>query len=103
MKLIKYWKSFQRMITGFKAGLMPEPALTVSEWADLKRILSTKSSAMPGNYRTSLTPYLKEIMDNLSEYSPYEKVVLMKAAQIGATEAAINFLGYTIDISPCPV
>lgn len=91
------------MITGFKAGLMPEPALTVSEWADLKRILSTKSSAMPGNYRTSLTPYLKEIMDNLSEYSPYEKIVLMKAAQIGATEAAINFLGYTIDISPCPV
>ena len=30
---------------GFLAGLKPEKALTVSEWADTYRILSSKASA----------------------------------------------------------
>lgn len=90
------------MRTAIQHGLKPEPLLTVSEWADTNRYLDSKSAAMPGRYRTSVTPYLKEIMDNLGEYSEVEEVICMKGAQLGVTEAGLNWIGYTVDISPCP-
>ena len=65
-------------------GLMPDPLLTVSEWADRHRMLSSKASAEPGRWRTSRTPYLKAIMDCLSPTSPVERIVFMKGAQLGA-------------------
>ncbi|RLJ34205.1 phage terminase large subunit GpA-like protein [Chryseobacterium sp. 7] len=91
------------LIKGFLDALQPEPILSVSQWADQNRLLDSKSSAMPGKYRTSITPFLKEIMDHLGEYSPVEEVIVMKGAQLGVTEAGINWIGYTIDVSPCPM
>ncbi len=88
---------------GFNAGLKPDPLMNISEWADKYRILSQKASAEPGKWRTSRTPYLKEIMDCLSPYSGIEKVVFMKGAQIGGTEVGNNFLGYIVHLSPGPV
>ena len=41
------------------AGLRPEPALTVSEWADRYRQLASRDSAEPGPWRTERTPYLR--------------------------------------------
>lgn len=88
---------------GFNAGLKPEPLMNISEWADKYRILSQKASAEPGKWRTSRTPYLKEIMDCLSPYSGIEKVVFMKGAQVGGTEVGNNFLGYIVHLSPGPI
>lgn len=84
-------------------GLQPEPILTVSEWAQLHRRLSSKASAEPGAWRNARTPYLVEIMDCLSARSPVTKVVFMKGAQVGGTEAGNNWLGYVIDYSPGPI
>ncbi len=61
-------------------GLMPDPDLTVSQWADEHRILPKKSSAEAGRWRTSRTPYLREIMDCLSPQSKIERVVFMKGS-----------------------
>lgn len=83
-------------------GLRPDEKLTVSQWADSYRILTTTGSAEPGQWRTSRTPYLREIMDALTTGTPYHTVVLQKASQIGASEMAVNFLGYIADISPGP-
>ena len=47
-------------------GLTPDPQLTVSEWADKHRWLSSRASAEPGRYRTDRTPYMREIIDALS-------------------------------------
>lgn len=80
-------------------GLAPEPALSVSEWADLNRVLPP-TSAEPGRWRTDRTPYLAEIIDALSTGSPYERVVFMKGAQIGGTEAGLNWLGYIVQNAP---
>ena len=87
----------------FLEGLEPDPILTVSEWADRYRILSTKTSAEPGQWNTNRTPFLREIMDNLSIMSPYIEITLMKGTQIGGTEIGYNFLGYIIDCAPGPV
>ncbi|OFZ55005.1 MAG: phage tail protein [Bdellovibrionales bacterium RIFOXYC1_FULL_54_43] len=83
--------------------MKPDELLTVSEWADKYRVLTQKASAEPGQWRTSRTPYLKEIMDCLSPLSPIEKVVFIKGAQVGGTEAGNNWIGYVIDYSPGPM
>src|SRR5262245_56383757 len=85
------------------AGLRPDPVLTVSEWSDAYRMLSSRASSEPGPWRTRRTPYLKEIMDALSPASKWERTVFMKGAQIGATEAGNNWLGYIIHKCPGPL
>ena len=87
----------------WRDGLTPDPLLSVSEWSDQHRMLSSKASAEPGRWRTSRTPYLKEIMDCLSPNSPVERVVFMKAAQLGATEMGSNWIGYVIHHAPGPM
>ena len=87
----------------FDRGLRPDPLLKVSEWADQHRRLSGKGASEPGPWRTARTPYLREIMDCLSPSSPYERVVFMKGAQIGATECGNNWIGYVIHHAPGPM
>ena len=89
--------------TAFMDGLRPEQALTVSEWADKHRRLSSKASAEPGPWRTGRTPYLREPMDCLSTTSSVQRVVMMFAAQTGKTESGSNWLGYVIDHAPGPM
>lgn len=87
---------------GFSEGIAPTLPLTVTEWADERRILDTKSSE-PGPWRTSRTPYLKDIMDDLSPHSPVREVVLVKGTQLGGTEAGLNWIGHTVEIDPGPM
>ena len=84
-------------------GMRPDPLLTVSEWADQHRMLSSRASAEPGRYRTARTPYMRDIMDALSPTSPVQRVVFMKAAQVGATEAGCCFIGFVIHHAPGPM
>ncbi|GHM58549.1 MAG: terminase [Candidatus Mesenet longicola] len=89
--------------SSFYAGLKPDPLLKVSQWANEYRVLSQTASSEPGKWRTARTPYLKEIMDCLSPSSAVEKVIFMKGAQIGGTEAGNNWIGYIIDQTPGPM
>lgn len=84
---------------GRREGLRPAPRLTVSEWADRYRRLPA-TAAEPGRWRTDRTPYLREPMDCLSPSSPVERVVIQAGAQIGKTEAGLNWLGYIIHHAP---
>lgn len=68
----------------WREGLTPDPILTVSEWSDQHRVLSSMAASEPGRWRTRRTPYLRDIMDCLSPTSAVERVVFMKGAQIGA-------------------
>ena len=80
-----------------------EKELTVSEWSDSHRMLSGRASSEPGPWRTNRTPYLRGIMDALSISDPVQRVVFMKGAQLGATEAGSNWMGYIIDHAPGPL
>ena len=83
-------------------GLRPEPALSVATWADRHRVLSPRASAEPGRWRTARTPYLGEIMAALSPSHPAQRIVFMKGAQVGGTEAGNNWLGFLIHHAPGP-
>jgi len=75
--------------------------MTVSEWADKFRRLDVKTSAEPGQWSTSRTPYLKGIMDAFTD--PYvDEITVMAASQVGKTEAMYNMLGFIIDQDPGP-
>lgn len=93
--MIQYTKTFAR-------GIYPRKNLTVSQWADANRVLSSKSSSEPGNWRTSRVPYTREIMDNLSASDLVQRIVLMFAAQSSKTEIALCWLGYIMEHAPAP-
>ena len=86
------------VLEGFLRAIEPDPIMTVSEWADTNRVLPA-TVAEPGPWRTSRTPYLKEIMDKLSVKDPAREIWWQKPSQVGATEAGNNWLGYIIDIA----
>ena len=86
----------------FAKALRPPPRMTVSQWADRFRVLP-RLSAEPGRWKTSRTPFLREIMDRLSPMDPCHRVVLIKPAKIGASAVADNWAGYTMHLDPAPM
>src|SRR5262245_59271126 len=83
--------------------IAPEESMGVAAWSDAHRVLTTRSAAEAGPYRVSRTPYLREIMDDLSVDSPVQRVVFKKCAQIGASELGNCWLGYLVDQAPGPI
>lgn len=94
------------MPTGFARRLMestrPDPLITVTEWADRFRYLPQESAKEYGLYNSQRTPYVREIMDELSPQSKTTEVVFVKPTQIGATEVGNNLLFCIADIFPAP-
>lgn len=82
--------------------LSPPPKLTVSQWADNYRVLSREASAEPGRWRTDRAPYMREIMDAITDAN-IEESVIMSSAQIGKTELLLNIIGFYIDYDPSPI
>ena len=83
-------------------AVRPRGRLTVSQWADNHRILTSKGSGETGRWRTSRNPMLREIMDCLSTHSPVREVWVCKSSKVGVTEASVNWLGYITDHAPGP-
>lgn len=83
----------------FRDGLRPDPLQTIAEWAD-ENVQLPAFVAESGKWRTSRTPYLREIMECLSPVHPCEIVVFMKSHQVGGTQAGVNWIGFVIDRAP---
>ncbi|MFU8837887.1 MAG: phage terminase large subunit family protein [Thiohalomonadaceae bacterium] len=81
---------------GIARGAKPRDLLTVSQWAERRRILATGTNA-PGPWRNEKNPHLVEIMDSLSEHSPVRSVWLKKGSGVGGTEVMWNWIGYIVD------
>lgn len=81
--------------------LEPPPNLTLSQWADKYRRLSSESGSKGGRWITDKAPWQREIMDAITDIS-VEKVVIMSAAQMGKTDAfLLNTIGYYMHYDPC--
>ena len=81
----------------------PRPLTSVSSWSDKYRVLTSKGSGEPGSWRTDRTPYLREILDQLSANNATQRIVLMFAAQLGKTEVGLNWIGYVMQHAPAPM
>lgn len=94
-KTIELFKKLSKIVA-------PPPDLSVSEWADMYRRLSSESSAEPGKWRTDRAPYQRKIMDQINN-PEVETIVLMTSSQVGKTEILLNTIGYHIDYDPAPI
>jgi len=84
-------------------GLTPIPMVSVDVWADNTRVLPSKSSAEPGRWSTDRTPYLREVMWEMSPQSKTEEIVVIKGTQLGFTEVGVNSILCYMDLYPCPI
>lgn len=72
--------------------------LKPSEWAEQKRYLPASVTALPGYFRFSVAPYLREIVDCLGLDSPVREVTVMKGVQLCVTTGILeNTIGWLID------
>ncbi len=84
-----------------RAAWRPPPELTPAQWAERNRTLPRGQTFSPGRWRNELAPYLVGIM-NLAAAPGIERIDVMKASQIGVSEAFRNVLGFWADTDPDP-
>lgn len=90
------------LFEGILKVLKPVPNLTIKEWADKYRVLSSESSAEPGKWDTMRTPYMVEILECLTD-NVTEKITIESCSQIGKSEFLLNVLGRYAHVDPCPI
>lgn len=90
---------FQRIC---KRSLRPVLKMSVSEWADNYRVLSSESSAEAGKWRTDRAPYQREIMNSFTDSSVHT-VVAKLASQTGKSDMMNNVIGRYAHLDPCPM
>ena len=89
-------------VDAFRDGLALDLALSYTDWADECFYLPRESSSEYGRYRSARTPFVREILDDLSPMSPAETVVLIKPTQTAGTTIGLIFLCGMIDMYPGP-
>ena len=81
---------------------VPRGGLTVAQWADANRMLSSESSAEPGRWSTDRNPCMREPMESYNDPRVHT-IVLMTSSQVGKSETLNNILGYSMHINPGPI
>jgi len=91
-----------RLCNAWADGLKPDEVLDYASWADAYFVLSRESSSEYGQFRTSRTPFIREILEELSPESPAEVCCLVKPTQQAGTTTALIFLCGMMDMHPGP-
>src|SRR5262245_21581426 len=80
----------------------PAERLSPSTWAERHRVLTRTQSARPGKWSNAQSPCLTGLMDLCADRS-IEEITIVKAAQIGVSEAVRNVIGYYAHCEPDPI
>ena len=86
----------------FAKAFRPKPSMTLVQWADERRRLSTVASAFGGRWRTSRFEIARGPMLATTEPG-VETITCMVATQTLKTELLLNIIGYHADLDPCPM
>lgn len=88
------------LVAGALASIFqPALAITPSAWAE-KNLVVADGPRAGSRWDPKLTPQMVPILDALAAGSPWNKVVLRKSAQIGATVLGIGWMGTIIAMTP---
>ena len=79
----------------FEAAFLPPEPVDVAEWATRHRWLTNSGGGYVGRWRHDLAPYLREMMEVLTDNS-FQTVAGVGPGQCGKTEIAMNWLGASI-------
>lgn len=94
-------RKLNRVVKNIADVFSPPQNMPVSQWADKYRFMSAENSAESGPWKTSRTPYLKEIMDAFSD-AKVRRIAVVASSQVGKSEMLLNMLGYAIASDPGP-
>ncbi len=98
-----YRSAPERMLLGLLCKLLKPPVrLSIIEWAQTYRTLSSEESFFDGKFDCTRTPALEYIYDCLQNRHIYI-IVAMKASQIGWSELTNNYIGWLIHTRPCKI
>lgn len=89
----------QSILDTFLLMLKPNPRVTVSEYSD-GHLYIPPPAQFTGHYRTSLTPYAKEMMDECSPSSPARDIIICTGTQMSKTQIALNVIAFHIENDP---
>lgn len=99
----RFFAPAHRVYRALAVAAEPTPELSISEWAEQRRIISEEEgSPRPGRWSNATTPFAVEMMDCLSPEHPARTVTLMCGAQLVKTQVGMNWIGQTIDVDPAP-
>jgi phage terminase large subunit GpA-like protein len=95
-------RSYAALPLAIAGEIQPRSELTVSEWADRYRVVPPGTSPEPGAWRTDRVPYLREILDTVSDPT-VERIAVMAASQVAKSEIILNVIGYYAHQEPSPI
>ena len=96
-------KTQQTALTATVATIFrPRPKQSVTEWCEAQLSMTTDVTAMAGPYRTTATPYVREVLDLFSDFS-VEKVVCCFGAQTAKTQTFLCGLAWAVANEPSPI
>lgn len=61
-----------------------------SDWTEMNRVMASDETSSPGPFQYKYTPYLREVVDCLSQNHPARYIAVMKGAQIGFSTGVIE-------------
>ncbi len=95
-------QALDAMLARVLAELAPREPLTIIEWAERHRKLSSEENPdFAGDYRLDNTPALRGILAAAGEEG-VQRIVVQKSAQLGYTAGVVcNVLGYYAHWKPC--
>lgn len=91
--------TWSESFAGFLQFRVPVP---LSEWADAHRIIPAQGGAEPGRWRTSRTPYLKRILDAVTDPA-VSQITVCSGIQLGKTEILLNTVAYHMLHDPASI
>lgn len=92
-----------KVVSTLEAIAGPEPEeqqaepLTLLQWTEQYRIIQDRRTREYAPFRLNAYPWLVDVYNEIGNLQPGQRAVIRKAAQIGATELAVNFTFYAID------
>ena len=92
-----------RFSNALSIAIKSNPQITFTEWADERFYLPKEAASEHGRYRTSRTPFVREVLDELSPQSPTQVVVVKKPTQCAGTTIGMIFMCGVADLYPGPM
>lgn len=93
MKPISFPGWREETIAALKAALEPTSRQSMAQWA-LKHYRLPASSAEPGPYDVTRTPYLIEPLECLAPHKLLPRITIRKASQVGGTEIGLVWIAH---------
>lgn len=91
-----------RFDKGLANGIRPDPQIDYVEWADSYFYLPRQAASEYGRYRTSRTPFVREVLLELSPQSNTQVVIVKKPTQCAGTTIGLVFMCGMADLYPGP-